>query len=103
MKPKNILYISQLGGQYQFQLRDFGLCNRAVNAITYASSRLYLTPEMFQKGGQTSKLDAWSLLVTMLWTLDIGGFRQSWHQFESAEDAQDAVLSAASEGDMSRI
>jgi hypothetical protein len=39
----------------------------------------------------------------MLWTLDIGGFRQRWHQFKSAEDAQDAVLSAASEGDMSRI
>ena len=103
VKPKNILYISQPGGQYQFQLGDFGLCNHAVDATTYAGSELYMAPEMFWKGGQTSKLDVWSLFVTMLWTLDIGGFRQRWHQFKTVEDAQDAVLFAASEGDMSRI
>jgi serine/threonine protein kinase len=55
--------------------------------MTYAGSELYMAPEMFRKGGQTSKLDVWSLFVTMLWTLDIGGFRQRWHQFKSAEDA----------------
>jgi serine/threonine protein kinase len=27
VKPANILYITMLGGQYQFQLGDFGLCN----------------------------------------------------------------------------
>jgi serine/threonine protein kinase len=57
VKLENILYISQLGGQYQFQLGDFGLCNRAVNAMTYAGSELYMAPEMFRKGGQTFKLD----------------------------------------------
>ena len=30
-----------------------------------------------RKGGQTSKLNLWSLFVATLWTLDIGGFRQS--------------------------
>ena len=66
VKPENILYISQPGGQYQFQLGDFGLCNRAVDAMTYAGSELYMAPKMFRKGGQTSKLDVWSLFVTML-------------------------------------
>jgi serine/threonine protein kinase len=68
-KPENILYVSQPSGQYQFQLRDFGLCNRVVNAATFAGTRLYMAPKMFRKGGQTSKLDVWSLFVTMLWTL----------------------------------
>jgi serine/threonine protein kinase len=99
VKPENILYVSQPGGQYQFQLGDFGLCNRVVDATTFAGSRLYMAPEMFQKGDQTSKLDVWSLFVTMLWTLDVGEFRQRWHQFTSVEDAQDAVLLAASKVD----
>ncbi len=93
----------QPGGRYQFQLGDFRLCNRAVDATTFAGSKLYMAPEMFRKGGQTFKLDVWSLFVTMLWTLDVGGFRHRWHQFESAEDAQEAVLLAASEGDTSKI
>lgn len=103
VKPENILYISQPGGQYQFQLGDFGLCNRAVDATTFAGSKLYMAPEMFRKGGQTSKLDVWSLFVTMMWTLDAGGFRQGWHQFKSIEDAQEAVLVAATEGNLSKI
>ena len=35
----------------------------------------------------------------MLWTLDVGGFRQMSNQFESTEDAQKAVLFAASNQD----
>jgi serine/threonine protein kinase len=99
VKPENILYVSRPGGKYQFQLGDFGLCNRVVDAATFAGSRLYMAPEMFRKGGQTSKLDVWSLFVTILWTLDAGGFRQMSNQFESAEDAQEAVLFAASKVD----
>jgi serine/threonine protein kinase len=99
VKPENILYVSQPGGQYQFQLGDFGLCNRVVDAATFTGSRMYMAPEMFRKGGQTSKLDVWSLFVTMLWTLDAGGFRQRSNQFESVEDVQEAVLHAASNVD----
>ncbi len=43
----------------------------------FAGSKLYMAPEMFRHGGQTSKLDVWSVFVKMLWTLDIGGFRQT--------------------------
>jgi serine/threonine protein kinase len=99
VKPENILYVSQPGGQYQFQLGDFGLCNRIVDAATFAGSCMYMAPEMFRKGSQTSKLDVWSLFVTMLWTLDAEGFRQRSNQFESVEDVQEAVLHAASNVD----
>jgi serine/threonine protein kinase len=96
VKPENILYVSQPGRQYQFQLGDFGLCNHVADAATFAGSYMYMAPEMFRKGGQTSKLDVWSLFVAMLWTLDVGGFRQRSNQFKSVEDAQEAVLFAAS-------
>jgi serine/threonine protein kinase len=43
-KPENILCVSQPGGQHQFQLGDFGLCNRIVNTATFAGSRLYMPP-----------------------------------------------------------
>ncbi|KAI4119822.1 MAG: hypothetical protein LQ338_007227, partial [Usnochroma carphineum] len=95
VKPENILYVSQLDGQYQFQLGDFGLCNRIVDAATFAGSRLYMAPEMFQEGAQTHKVDIWSLFVTMLWTLDAGAFRQRSNQFKTDAEVQRAVLSAA--------
>lgn len=95
VKPENILYISQPGGQYQFQLGDFGLCNRIVDAATFAGSRLYMAPEMFLEGNQTHKLDVWSLFVTMLWTLDAGEFRQRSNQFKNDAEVQRAILSTA--------
>jgi serine/threonine protein kinase len=105
VKPENILYISHPHGLYQFQLGDFGLCNRAVNATTFAGSELYMAPEMLEKGSQTSKLDIWSLFVTMLWTMDVGGFRrQRCHQFKTIKEAQETVIQlAASESDISKI
>ena len=62
VKPENILYISQPGDQYQFQLGDFGLCNRAISATTTIGSPIYMAPEMFRKGDQTHKVDIWLLL-----------------------------------------
>ena len=50
MKPGNILFISQPGGQYQFQLGDFGLCNRIVDAAIFAGTRHYMAPKMLQEG-----------------------------------------------------
>ncbi|OAA35516.1 Protein kinase-like domain protein [Metarhizium rileyi] len=94
VKPENILYVSQ-SSQYHFQLGDFGLCNRASIAATFAGSPLYMAPEIFQKGGQTHKVDVWLLYVTMLWTLDVKGFRRQSDGFRSVEDAQKVVLSAA--------
>jgi serine/threonine protein kinase len=96
VKPGNILFISQPGGQYQFQLGDFGLCNRIVDAATFAGSRLYMPPEMFQEGDQTHKVDVWSLFVTMLWILDAGKFRQRSNKFKTVAEVGRAVLSVAS-------
>ena len=98
VKPENILFILQPDGQYQFQLGDFGLCNRIVDATTFAGSPLYIAPEMWREGEQTNKVDVWSLFVTMLWTLNIGGFRHS-DQFRNYRQVQRAVLSAASNVD----
>ncbi|KAH8598558.1 kinase-like domain-containing protein [Bisporella sp. PMI_857] len=100
VKPENILYISQPDGQYQFQLGDFGLCNRIIDAATIAGSRLYMPPEMFREGNhQTHKVDVWSLFVTMLWILDAGEFRQKSNQFKCDAEVQRAVLFAASNVD----
>lgn len=99
VKPENILYISQPDGQYQFQLGDFGLCNRIADAATFAGSQLYMPPEMFQGGVQTHKVDIWELFVTMLWILNAGGFRQRKHQFKTVTEIHQAVLSAASKVD----
>lgn len=94
VKPENILYVSR-DGQYHFQLGDFGLCNRFVDASSVVGSRIYMAPEMFLGGKQTHKVDIWSLFVTMLWTLDAEGFRRKSNRFVNNADVQKAVLSAA--------
>lgn len=99
VKPENILYILQPNGQYQFQLGDFGLCNRAINATTHAGSDLYMAPEMYQEGDQTHRVDVWSLFVTMPWVLDAGEFRQRSNRFKTIAEVQRAVLFAASNAD----
>jgi serine/threonine protein kinase len=96
VKPANILFISLEDGRIHFQLGDFGLCNRAISAATYAGSPLYMAPEMFQEGEQTHKVDVWSLFVTILWTLDINGFRKMSKQFKYPKQVLDAVSLAAS-------
>ncbi|KAH8587513.1 kinase-like domain-containing protein [Bisporella sp. PMI_857] len=95
VKPENILYVSRPGGEYQFQLGDFGLCNRIIDAATFAGIYLYMPPEMLQEGDQTHKVDVWSLFVTMLWILDAGEFRQRSNRFKTVAEVQRAVLSAA--------
>ncbi|CZR69589.1 uncharacterized protein PAC_19489 [Phialocephala subalpina] len=99
VKPENILYISQPDGQYQFQLGDFGLCNRIIDAATFAGTYLYMPPEMLHEGVQTHKVDVWELFVTMMWILDAGEFRQRSNRFKTVAEVQRAVLSAASKVD----
>ena len=104
VKPENILYVTRPDDQYQFQLGDFDLCNRVVSANTSVGSPLYMAPEMFQRGEQTHKVDVWSLFVTMLWTLDVAGFRQKCKHFKATGEVHKTVLSAASnEGAFSKI
>jgi serine/threonine protein kinase len=96
VKPENILYTSLPGAHYQFQLGDFGLCNRTVSAVTSVGSPLYTAPEVFQNEIQTHKMDIWSLFVIMVWTLDVEGFRQKSEQFKSLQHAHRAILEVAS-------
>ena len=103
VKPANILYISQLDGQYHFQLRDFGLCNHAISATTYAGTPIYMAPEMYCRKDQTSKLDVWPLFVTMLWTLDVAEFRLKCGEFKTIRDLQEGVLAAAKSNMVSKI
>ncbi|ESZ94490.1 calcium/calmodulin-dependent protein kinase [Sclerotinia borealis F-4128] len=72
MKPENILYILQPSGRYEFQLGDFGLCNRIVDTTTFA--------------------DVWSLFVTILWVLNAENFRQKSDQFKHNVAVKEAVL-----------
>lgn len=94
LKPENILYVSQ-GDQYHFQLGDFGLSNRHGVAVTFAGTQVYMAPEIPLGKAQTSKADVWSLFVTILWTLDVGGIRQLETSCGTYEDVKAAVLSAA--------
>lgn len=103
VKPENILYITQPGGHFQFQLGDFGLCNRAVNAVSRAGTMIYMAPEISsgRRGTQTHKVDVWSLFVTIVWTLNAGGFRQqlmTTNRFrDEAEVHEEMVRIAATE------
>lgn len=55
---------------------------------------------MFRGTDQSSKVDVWSLFVTMLWILDIK-FRE--RDFRSEKEVWEVILSAASKGDMLKI
>ncbi|KAK4107119.1 kinase-like protein [Canariomyces notabilis] len=101
LKPENILYMS-CGNGYHFQLGDFGLCNRQALAKTFAGSPLYMAPEMYYGGKQTSKADVWSLFVVTLWTLDVGGFRRLERTFSTYDHVQKTVLSLANSSALSK-
>ena len=97
VKPENILYITLSDGQYQFQLGDFGLCNRIVDASSHVGSPLYMAPELYRGRGQTHKVDIWSLFVTMLWTLNIRGFCLPGREFTNADDFHNRISREASQ------
>lgn len=93
VKPANILYSRGSDGEYNFQLGDFGLCNHALIATSLVGSPLFMAPELLlQNHTQTSRVDIWSLYVTMIWILDIKGFRTNSEHFKSHQDVLQAVL-----------
>ena len=71
VKPENILWTpaKTSPSPYHFTLTDFGLSNFANSARTFAGSELYGAPELWNShlGEQTTKMDIWSLFVTLLW------------------------------------
>ncbi|EEP79879.1 predicted protein [Uncinocarpus reesii 1704] len=78
VKPENVLYTALPDGSYHYQLTDFGLCNVIGNARTFAGSGFYIAPELENNRGaqQTSKMDVWSLLVTLTYAMNMGRFRE---------------------------
>lgn len=103
VKPENIPYTSLPDGQYQFQLGDFGVCNRAVSAVTSVGTPIYMAPEVYRQEQQTHKMDVWSLFVTMAWILNVDGFHLKSRQFQSIQQVEQAVLAVAASPNVSRI
>ena len=103
VKPENILYKVLPTGGYIFQLTDFGLCNLATNAKSYAGSPMFMAPEVSLVPGtrQTSKIDCWSLFVTMAYAINAGGYRSK--QSSNAKEWVEAALAAAETPDLEHI
>ncbi|OAX83523.1 STE/STE11 protein kinase [Emergomyces africanus] len=100
VKPENILYTSLPENQYCFQLADFGACNSLVNASSYAGSPFYMAPEVLENKGiaQTSKVDVWSLFVTIAYALDVNGYRNK--SLATDDQKVKAALEAAETTDL---
>ena len=82
VKPDNILYTPIATGEYLFQLADFGFANQHSLAKTTCGSPLYMAPEMFfGKGPQTSKMDVWSLFVTLISVTHTAGFNEKINSY----------------------
>ncbi|KIH91211.1 hypothetical protein SPBR_01482 [Sporothrix brasiliensis 5110] len=75
LKPENILYDPTPDGKYHFCLGDLGFCNSARVAVTHVGTQGYIAPEIIYEEPQTPQVDIWSLFVTILWVLDVDGFR----------------------------
>lgn len=76
LKPDNILYDVDRQGRYNFQLADFGQANLASKAKSMAGTIVYMAPEVHDNTfAQTSKVDVWSLFLTMAWFFNEGQFR----------------------------
>ena len=104
VKPENILWMTGSNGQYQFQLGDFGLCNRGVSARTRGvGTPIYMAPEVWEHLKQTTKADIWSLYITMLWVLDVNGFRQACLRFTDFDDVRTIVIEASKQENLARI
>lgn len=77
LKPENILYSRSPDGGYDFCLSDFGLCNGIANAFSQSGTLQYMAPEVYYNGEdrQTSKVDCWSLFLTLAHVTNAAGYR----------------------------
>ncbi|KAI4125419.1 MAG: hypothetical protein LQ338_004252 [Usnochroma carphineum] len=96
LKPENVLFtVSNDGQDYTLVISDFGLCNFASNALTYAGTPRFMAPEiLFNKGQkQTTKVDVWSFFATLAWAGDAAGF--STKIFNTPTEVVNGVRAAA--------
>ncbi|KAI1956311.1 hypothetical protein LOZ58_006388 [Ophidiomyces ophidiicola] len=102
VKPANILYTFR-ENKYLFQLTDFGLCNFVSDATSFAGSPFYMAPEVLRNRSikQTPKVDVWSLFVTIAFTLNVNGYRNS--QLPSDDKIILAAVKAADTWPLERI
>ncbi|RSL71939.1 hypothetical protein CEP54_001063 [Fusarium duplospermum] len=78
VKPENILYTPLPDGKYLYQLADFGLANTVDRAQTWAGTERYMAPELYLGTclSQTTKMDIWSLYVTLAYAMNAYGFQE---------------------------
>ncbi|EEU40180.1 uncharacterized protein NECHADRAFT_76198 [Fusarium vanettenii 77-13-4] len=103
VKPLNILFTPLSDGKYLYQLADFGLANTVVNAQTYAGTKMYMAPELYQdsKWPQTVKMDIWSLFVTLAYAMNASGFQRK--PMHPREQVFKAVREAANGAELGRF
>lgn len=98
VKPANILYTSSLTNGYSFQLTDFGLCHPITNdKLSCVGSPPFMAPELLtnREVRQTSKVDVWSLFVTLAYAMNAGRYREK--PLHTINSKIRAVLEAAAE------
>ncbi|KAF7510748.1 hypothetical protein GJ744_006114 [Endocarpon pusillum] len=78
IKPDNILH----DGKGNFYLADFGLSKRLDMSTTAVGSLHFVSPDIFQPGVQTTKMDVWGIGVVVLLFLDLIPHRPnlSWQE-----------------------
>ncbi|KAI0114232.1 kinase-like protein [Hypoxylon sp. NC0597] len=76
VKPENILYDTDHQGRYRFVLADFGLANEIILIGSKVGTKIYAAPEVTNESEvPSSRMDIWSLFITMLWVYDVDNFR----------------------------
>lgn len=93
VKPDNILYTPIGDMKWIFQLADFGLANQQDLARTYCGTPMFVAPEIYYHQPQTTKLDVWSLFVTIASIRQPADFDEK--RLKGYEDVLNQVRTAA--------
>ena len=93
VKPENILWTNLPDDSKHYVLADFGLSNIVSQAKAVSGSPPPEVDEMSQFE-QTTKIDVWSLFVTIVDVLDLDGFRR---KARSSKEERLAAIAAAAE------
>ncbi|KAL8979758.1 MAG: hypothetical protein Q9205_004993 [Flavoplaca limonia] len=98
VKPDNILSLlpkTRDDVPYQFQIGDFGICNPHNNADSIVGTPIFAAPER-RSGSQTPRFDIGSLMVTILWTLNVDNFATELESIKEESQVLPLVMRVAS-------